>query len=157
MLMFGCALPLAVAAAACGGGSSSAAPAAPTPAQAAITVTVSPNPITATVCSPLCVGTNGANFQFRISGTLVIQETAGIGGNVDSIAAGGLTYTSADLVQRSGTSRVPAKGSLPFPLAFVYGAEGNVNAVRAMVIPLTVSMTDDRGNHVISTVQWTAN
>ena len=145
---------LAVAASACGGKDNSAAP---TPTQAAITVTVSPNPVTSTVCSPACVATNGNSYQFRAAATLVIQETAGVGGNVDSIVSGSLTYTSADVTQRSGTSRLAAKGTVPFPLAFLYGADGNPNASRSMVFPIVVSVTDDRGNHVTGQVQWTAN
>jgi hypothetical protein len=145
-------LVLVVGTVACGGST-----AAPTPVQAAITVTVSPNPATSTVCSPACVATNGSSYQFRAAGTLVIQETAGVGGNVDSIVSGTLTYTSADVMQRSGSSRLEPKGALPFALAFVYGAEGNANASRSIVFPFVVTVTDDRGNHVTGLVQWTAN
>jgi hypothetical protein len=66
-------------------------------------------------------------------------------------------YTSADVMQRSGSSRLEPKGALPFALAFVYGAEGNANASRSIVFPFVVTVTDDRGNHVTGLVQWTAN
>jgi len=138
------------------GGSSAAAP-TPPPAQASITLTVSPNPATSTVCSPACVATNGNAYQFRAAGTLTIQETGGISVNIDSIVSGSLTYTAADVTQRSGTSRVAAKGSLLFPLAFLYGLDGNPNASRSVVFPIVVSFTDDRGIHGTAAVQWAAN
>jgi Flp pilus assembly protein TadG len=127
------------------------------PKQANITVTASPNPATASTCSPLCVATNGNSYQFRVTGTLTIQETAGVGGNVDSIVSGGISLTSADVTQRSGTSRVAASGSLVFPLNFVFGAADNPNASRSTVFPITVTFTDDRGNHLTGVSQWVAN
>jgi hypothetical protein len=105
------------------------------------------------------VGTSGSAFQFRVDGTLTIQETGGVALNIDSIVIsnGSITFTSADVTQRSGTSRVAAKGSLLFPLSIVYGADGNPNAIRSGVFPFVVSFTDDRGNHGSAAVQWAAN
>jgi len=147
---------LGVATVACGG-SHAAAPTPLTPSQAVITATVTPNPVTSIVCSPSCVATSGTTYQFRAVGVLQIQETAGVAATVDSIVSGGLTYSSTDVTQRSGTNRVAAGGVLQFPLAFVYGPTANANAQRTTVFPIVVSVTDDRGNHVSGTVQWVTN
>src|SRR5439155_14027400 len=116
-----CACVVLLGAVACGGSSNTA----PTPTQANITVTLSPNPVTATNCSPtLCQGLD-ALFQFRADGTLTIQETAGIGGNVNSITRTfptPATVHDAQILQRSGTNHVPARGSLIFPLWVFTGA-----------------------------------
>jgi len=45
----------------------------------------------------------------RISGTLTIQETAGIGGNVDSITSGNTNIGANEIIQRSGTNHVAAR------------------------------------------------
>ena len=147
-----CVLALPLATAACSGNS---APTAPT--QASITLTVLPNPVTATVCSPPCVAANGNSYQFRATGTLTVQETAGLASNIDSITSGILSYTSAEITQRSGTSRVAAKGTLIFPLGNLYGLATMPNASRSVVFPITVELTDDRGNHLSSVTQWAAN
>jgi hypothetical protein len=145
-----------VAVAACGG-SNNVTPPTPVPAQAGVTLTVAPNPTTAVVCTPVCVSTHGNSYQFRATATMTVQETSGIAGNIDSIVSGSITYASADVVQRSGTSNVSAAGSLLFPLNFVYGAATNPNASRATLLPITVSFTDDRGNHLTAVVQWAVN
>ncbi len=142
--------------AACGG-SQSTSPSPPPPRQASVAVTAAPNPAAAVNCSPLCVSSSGVSYQFRVTGALTIQETAGVAGNVDSIASGTLVYTAADVVQRSGTNHVAARGSLTFPLNFVYGSAANANATRAMVFPLVVSFTDDNGNHLTAVTQWTVD
>jgi len=149
---------LVCVATACG----SSTPSTPTPTQANLTLTLSPNPVTATVCSPACVGSNNGNsYKFRVTGNLTIQESAGIGGNVDTISTNWCTpacvYSSADVTQRSGTSRILPHGMLVFPLSFVYGLTTNSNASRSEVIPLNVQITDDRGNKLTPIVQWTTN
>jgi hypothetical protein len=160
MFKRGCVLLLLMSAAACGPAGN--APSS-NPTQAAVTVTVSPNPVTATACAPPCLAANTSNlYQFNVAGTLTIQETAGIGGNVDSITttlcSPSCVLASADIVQRSGTSRLAARGTLAVPLSFVYGLTTTPNPSRSVVIPLTVQVTDDRGNKVTSAVvQWTAN
>lgn len=129
--------------------------------RAAITVTLSPNPVTSTVCSPNpCQGSRNL-LQWRVTGTLTIQETAGIGGNVDSVTVTAFTpptvYSAADIVQRSGTNRVPARGTLIIPLTFIYGIVDNPNARRQIVLPYVVVFTDDRGNHLTGVGHWSAN
>src|SRR5262245_599789 len=104
----------------------------PTPTQASLTLTVSPNPSTATVCSPLCVGSSGNSYSFRISGTLTIQETAGVSGNVDGIQLfTNPTHNPNEIIQRSGTNHIAAKGSLTYPVDVVYGL--GANASRSIV------------------------
>ncbi len=72
-----------VAAIVAGCGGSSSSPSAPTSTTAAeVTVSVNPNPITASTCSPSQCS-SGADFYFVV--TLVITETAGVGGNVDFV------------------------------------------------------------------------
>jgi hypothetical protein len=109
----------------------------PTPTQASITVTLSPNPATAEVCSPTpCLSTSGERFQFRLTGTITIQETAGVSGNVNSISLTifnpAAVYGSDVIVQRSGTNHVTAKGMLIFPINIVFGAVGT-NATHQFV------------------------
>jgi PKD repeat protein len=152
-----CACMVLLGAVACGSGNSSTAP---TPTQANITVTISPNPVTATACSPTCQGAN-ALFLFRADGTLTIQETAGIGGTVNSITAihgtSSIVSSAADIIQRSGTNRVPARGTLIFPL-FVFNVLVDFpNSPRQVVVPYVVQFTDDRGNQLTATVQWSLN
>jgi hypothetical protein len=129
---------------------------------AAIAVTLSPNPVISTVCSPNpCQTSNGRLFQWRLTGALTIQETAGIGGNVDSVTVTAFTpptvYSAADIVKRSGTNHVPAYGTLIFPLTLFYGLVDNPNASRQIVLPYVVVFTDDRGNHLTGVGQWTTN
>jgi len=134
---------------ACGGGNT-----APTPTQANITVTLSPNPVTATACLPNpCQGLN-ALFQFRADGTLTIQETAGIGGIVNSISRTVpptlVVYSTSDIIRVSGTNRVPAHGTLTLPL-MVFTAPVGTNAPRQFVFTYVVQFTDDRGNQLTGT------
>jgi len=153
------AIGLLLSAIACSGTNT---PAVPTPTQASITATASPNPITATVCSPACTASNnGSSYQFRVAGTLVIQENAGIGGNVDVIStewcSPACVYSSTDIAARSGTARIQGHGILAVPMSFVYGLVSNPNASRSTSIPLAVQFTDDRGNKLAATVTWITN
>jgi hypothetical protein len=132
------------------------------PTQASITVALSPNPVISTDCAPApCQAADGRLFRWRLQGTLTIQETAGIGGLVDSITVTAFNpqfvYTSADIVQRSGTNRVAAHGVLVFPLTSVYGLVDNPNAARQVVLPFVVRFIDDRGNTVTGIAQWNAS
>ena len=70
---------------------------------------------------------------------MTIQETAGLGGNINSITVTNfnppIVYTSDVIAQRSGTNRVAAKGSLLVPVTVIYGLVDNPAASRA--IPTT--------------------
>ncbi len=150
-----CALVVLLGAVACGGSNSTTAP---TPTQANITVTLSPNPVTASDCSPTCVAPNGNLFRWRVQGTLTIQETAGIGGNVNSITrtnpTPGTVFGADVIVQLSGTNHVAARGMLIFPLNILHGPVIVPNAPRQIVFPFAVDFTDDRGNHLTGVAQW---
>src|SRR5580700_10269549 len=109
MLLRLCVSLFLLAAVACGGSDGSTAP---TPTQANISVTLSPNPVTATDCSPTCQAADGRLFRWSAQGTLTIRETAGIGGNVNSITVTAFNpeavYTSDVIVRMAGTNRVAA-------------------------------------------------
>jgi hypothetical protein len=134
---------------------------APSPTQASITATLSPNPVMATDCLPTCQGLDGRSFRWRTQGTLTIQETAGIGGNVDSITVtvvrDTINYGSDVIVQRSGTNHVAARGMLTLPLNIFHGPLDISNATRQVVMPFVVQFTDDRGNKLTSITQWSVN
>jgi hypothetical protein len=67
----------------CGGGSTSApsAPPTPVPTRAEVTVTVSPPTLVAQV-------NNDRTYPWRVDWTLVLRETAGVGGNVNDVSVG---------------------------------------------------------------------
>ncbi len=134
----------ALAAMSCGGANSTPATPTPTPTQASITLTGSPNPATAKVCS----APTGDDYPFyvTITGTLTVQETAGIGGNLDMISIGG-TGSTPVAFHRGSAGRVGANGSLRFPFGWESGL-ADPNASRSYVLLIYVAMTDDRGNHV---------
>src|SRR5215471_11192578 len=138
----------------------SSTPTTPTPAQANLSATMTPNPVTATVCSPSCPATDGSGrlFQWRVQGTLTIQENAGVGGTINSITVTAfnpqIIYTSDVIAQRSGTTRIAAKGALLFPVTIIYGLVDNPAASRSIVMPFLVLFTDDRGNQISSIAQW---
>ena len=144
---------------ACSGGT----PTTPAPTQASITAAISPNPITATVCSPPCAAIDGSGrlFQWRVQGNVTIQETAGLGGNINSITVTNfnppIVYTSDVIAQRSGTNRVAARGSLIVPVTVIYGLVDNPAASRAIVMSFTVSFLDEKGNQESTSTQWTTN
>ena len=100
-------------------------------------------------------------FQWRVQGTLTIQETAGVGGSITSITDTSfnppIMFTSADVTQRSGTNRMVARGVLAFPLNVFYGLVNNPTASRQHVFAWVVQFTDDRGNQVTANAQWIAN
>ena len=127
------------------------------PAQASVALTMSPDFPVAADCSPPCQNLDGGLFRWRVNGTLTIQETSGIGGNVESITVTNLNppivFNSGVIVQRAGTNRLTGRGTLVFPIVISYGP---VNAVgpRRTVIDLAVSFADDRGNHITASAKW---
>ena len=136
-------------------------PTAPTPAatQASLTLSVAPSPITAVRCSPLCVGTSGATFPYSVSLVLNIQETAGVGGNINQVSLAPsigtgvqspLVYGPDIVVQRSGTNHVGARGTLSFPATFL------ISTV-PFVVNVAVAFGDDKGNPINGTAQVTVN
>ena|SRR5437867_2187317 len=147
-----CAFVCVVAATACGGSNST--PTAPTPTRASITLTVSPNPATATVC-PLPCGILGIpddpySYHFSVAGTLTIQETAGVGGNIDSV---NVQPTNSFNTGYQSIRRFAANGTVQFPLWAAYGV-GSPNGSQSILIAAV--FTDDRGNHSSVSSQWAA-
>jgi len=131
----------------------------PTPTQANITLTVSPSPATAAICC----GDSDFPYYATVTGTLTIQETAGIGGNIDIVSVGGIgatssavNYEASSIVRLVGTNRVGGKGSFVVPLSWDTGLL-NPNAGRPFVLSVYVALIDDRGNHVNAATQWTTN
>lgn len=115
-------------------------------------MSIAPSPVTASVCNPKCAGTNGAQFDFAVSMTIVVRETAGLGGNIDSIdlfsARNGAVYSTLNLnpsqiAQFAGTNHVAASGSLSVPLSLLYSTpDGGKERTTAVF----VRFTDDKGN-----------
>lgn len=144
---------LAVALAAlpsCGGGGGPAGPTGPT--SSAITITVNPPSWAAVACPPSSCGP--VTGEMEAAGTLVIRETAGLGGTVDSIGvqsrdgAGAVlsqgAFDAAGVRQLAGTNRVAGSGSLSVPGVGMHFPPDR----RPATIAVTVQFIDDRGNRL---------
>ena len=115
----------------------------------AFTVTVTPNPIVAADCDPAVCGGEGVLLAV---GTLVITETAGVGGFVNLAAIslrntatnaeiGTLSYSAQEIAALAGTNRVSANGTLTIPgLGAAYRLPGGA---RAATMSFAVALTDD--------------
>jgi hypothetical protein len=138
----------------CGGGRSTSAPSAPVPTptpiptRAEVTVTVSPPTL---VAKP----NNDRNYPWLVEWTLVLRETAGLGGNVNYVNVGfvnsfgfetpsALNYGADVIIRRAGTNHLEPRGELRIPLGMVYRADGF--GQRTITLKNAVSFTDDRGN-----------
>jgi hypothetical protein len=137
----------------CGGGSSSApsapvAPPTPIPTRAEVTVTVSPPTL---VAKP----NSDRTYPWLVEWTLVLRETAGLGGNVNYVNVGfvnsfgfetpsALNYSADTIIRRAGTNHLDARGELRIPLSMSYRADGF--GQRTITLKIAVSFTDDRGN-----------
>jgi hypothetical protein len=135
----------------CGSGSPSGPGGGAT--QASITLTANPTPIAGVECRRC-----GAQSTDREAVTaLTIQETAGVGGTVASIAmvlretgtnaliASG-EFDTAAVVSLAGSSRVPPSGSLVVMSIGVHYPRDQGG--RSATLTYTVRITDDRGNPV---------
>jgi hypothetical protein len=138
----------------CGGGGSTSAPSTPvttTPpaaTRAEVTVTVSPPTL---VAKP----NNDRTYPWLVEWTLVLRETAGLGGNVNYVNVGfvnsfgfetpsALNYGADEVIRRAGTNHLAARGELRIPLGMIYTADGF--GQRTITLKNAVSFTDDRGN-----------
>jgi hypothetical protein len=154
-----CLIAAALAAStACGGSSSPTA--STTVTQSSFTLSVVPSPITATRCSPQCSSDSGnTTFAFSATITITMQESAGIGANINMItltgSSGSVTFTplvfsAADVIQHGGSNHVNGRGSLSVPLTIVYNTpSGSAN----LAVGINVQLTDDRNNQVTATGQ----
>jgi|SRR5579872_4806574 len=131
--------------------SGSSTPITPAPTRANITLTVSPNPATATVCQLPC-GLLDDNYSnhFSVTGTLTIQETAGVGGNIDSV---NVQPTNNFNTIYQSVGRLTGNRVVQFPLLTSYGVD-SPNGSQSILI--AVAVTDDRGNHFAVSTQWVA-
>lgn len=118
----------------CGGRGSTSAPSAPiaTPTpqatRAELTLTVSPPTL---VAKP----NNDRTYPWLVEWTLVLRETAGLGGNVNYVNVGfvnsfgfetpsALNYGADTIIRRAGTNHLTPLGELPIPLSMIYSADG---------------------------------
>jgi hypothetical protein len=129
------------------------------PAAASIAVTMSPDPVTSTMCVPPgCRSSDGKYYAWRVMGGVVVQEKAGVGGVIDSIALTSGVPTSwgpDQIAQGSGTNQLGAKGRLYFPVILLYGQLRNPNALHQFVTPVVVHFTDDLGHRLTTEAVWT--
>ena len=135
---------------------------APSPTQASIVAALSPNPLVSIACAPSpCQASDGRLFRWQIQGTLLIEETAGVGGTVSSITVTAfnpqIVYTADYIVRNAGTNRVAARGMLLIPITGLYGLVDNASASKSVLLPFVVAFTDDRGNALTALTTWTVN
>ena len=140
----------------CGGGDSGSSPtptvATPPPAatQAVVSVEITPT-------SPVAQPTGDATYPWRVDWTVVLHETAGLGGNVNFVnvgfvnsfgfeAPGVLNYGASEVVDHAGTNHLAARGQLQIPLSMIYRADGFGG--RTITLKNTVDFTDDRGHNM---------
>jgi len=134
----------------CGGGGG---PTGPTgPSSSSVTIAVNPPAWAAVACPASSCGP--VTGELEAAGTLIVRETAGLGGSVDSIAvqsrdaAGAVlaqgAFDAAGVRQLAGTNRVAASGSLNVPGVGMHFAPDR----RPATIAITVQFIDDRGNRL---------
>jgi hypothetical protein len=95
--------------------------------------TIIPRPRLCAV-STLCERGNQRRLE-----TLVLRETAGLGGNVNYV-----NYGADTIIRRAGTNHLTPLGELRIPLSMIYSADGF--GQRTITLKNAVSFTDDRGN-----------
>lgn len=139
---------------ACGGGGGSTTgptPVTPTPApatRAEVSVSISPE-------HPVATPTGDRNYPWRVEWTVVLRESAGLGGNVNYIdvsfvnnfgfeTKGALNYGADEIIRRAGTNHLNARGELRVPMSMLYRADGFGG--RTILLKNAVNFTDDRGN-----------
>jgi len=120
--------------------------------RAALTFTVAPNPITATQ--------DATTFAVTASFTVTLQETAGLGGEVQFInsavydpSTGAQVsqnyFDSTDLVVYQGTKRIEANGTLTLQQTSTYTLADHSKAAELVV---TTQFKDDRSNLVLASL-----
>ena len=140
-------LPALLAAALFAPGCSNSTPTIPgNISRAVITVTVTPNPIIGSL--------NTATFVVTANYTLTLQETAGLGGEVQFISTAVYEpttgaqvalsyYDSTDLVVYQGSKRIEANGTLTMQQSVTYTLADHTTAADLVV---TMQFKDDRTN-----------
>jgi len=118
-------------------------------ARAALTVTASPSPIAA-------VQTSVVGPVFFLMWTVNIQETAGLGGEVQEVRASlfddvtgvlvaVVSFDSDDLTVFVGSKRIEPNGSLAVPQQLSYTLPDGRHTAN---LTITVTFRDDRGNNI---------
>jgi hypothetical protein len=137
-----------------GGGGTPSAPStpAPTPAtRAEVTLSITP-------ASPVAQPNGDRTYPWRVDWTLVLHETAGLGGNVNYVdvgfvnsfgfeTPGALNYGADEVIRRAGRNHLDARGELQIPLSMIYRADGFGG--RTIILKNAVNFTDDRGNRMM--------
>jgi len=138
----------------------SSSPPPPTTAHIDLTVTPTPVPVRLECPAP----TNPAFCLASLAPTVTIQETAGIGGRIDSVevtlrnvTAGRdetkVTLGSDWLARQAGTNRLEAKAQLALqPVVSGYPVPASGPRPQLRII-LGVQFTDDKGNVLFQSVQ----
>jgi hypothetical protein len=126
-------------------------PTAPTPGVdlAVIALSVDPNPISATPSA-------SPGFTFSIQFTVIIQETSGVGGQMQLVRSTLFdpvtgqtvalnTYDDKDLIVFSGANRIAPKGTLKVSQLLNYTVPSN-NLSKAANLTVFIQFKDDHGN-----------
>jgi hypothetical protein len=126
-------------------------PTAPTPGVdlAVITLSIEPNPIIATPSA-------SPGFTFSIQFTVIIQETAGVGGQMQLVRSTLFdpvtgqtvainTYDDKDLIVFSGGNQIGPKGTLKVTQILNYTIPSN-NLTKAANLTVFIQFKDDHGN-----------
>ena len=127
-------------------------------ALASVAVTLVPNPVRATLSF-------NSDFPWEYGVTVVLTETAGLGGSVDfintvlvsPIAGEGTPFniSAAAITQRAGTNHVNANSLLNIPFFFHLTAGGrNPNFIQENY---EIQFTDERGNVITGHAQLRIN
>jgi hypothetical protein len=126
-------------------------PGANTTPRSQVTLAIQPNPATA-----LPGMTAAHSAQFRV----VLTETAGVGGSVNFLnlqfrdavsgtaakVTASLALAAEDLIERAGTNKIPASGSLSFDMAIDYFL---VSGRQSVTVSAAAQFADDNG-HIVT-------
>jgi hypothetical protein len=124
------------------------------PTQAGLTLSLSSSPIEAEISAD-------GSAPWSAEWTLTVQETAGIGGNIDFVRAiladaGGATVAETELdveqvsEQLGGTNHIRGGSSQQIPMSLSFDFPADTPSANLRV---TVQLTDDRGHTVSATVE----
>ena len=95
------------------------------------------------------------NFDWEVTFTVTIRETAGIGANVDfvNLESGEVTINigASEIIDIAGTNQISGNGSLAVPLTFFYTSIEGGSEIDATV---EVQCTDERGNVITAGTDW---
>ena len=155
-------LLFSVLAAACDFSKDLIEPTPPPPTSAKIELTITPSPVRATVACP--APTNPAFCLASLNPTVIVSETAGLGGRIESVEVvlrdvptgrdETKTTLGSDWVARqAGTNRLEAKARIGFQTVvsgYPIPAEGPRPQLR---IILGVQFVDDKNNTLFQSVQ----